>query len=73
MFPFYYFSRQTFVRHPEIASAKHNRDFVMQQINDAVNAINGVAQGTGDGDGMPYQEIGALARALEDLLVSKCV
>ena len=62
--------QQAFVRHPEVASAKHNRDFVMKQISDAVKAISGVAQAVGESTPSPFEEAGALAKALTDLLVS---
>lgn len=57
------------MRHPEVASTKHNRDFVMKQISDAVKAISGVAQSVGESDPSPFEQIGALAKALTDLLV----
>ncbi len=66
MFPFF----QAYVRHPEIVSTKHNRDFVLKQINDAVNAISGVAQSVGDSEPSPFEQAGALAKALSAMLVS---
>ena len=60
---------QAFINHPEVASTKHNRDFVMKQISDAVKAISGVAQSVGDSDPSPFEEAGALAKALSALLV----
>ena len=60
---------QAFVNHPEVASAKHNRDFVLKQISDAVSAISGVAQSVGDSEPSPFEQIGALAKALGNLLV----
>ena len=60
---------QAYVNHPEVASTKHNRDFVMKQISDAVKAISGVAQSVGESDPSPFEEAGALAKALSALLV----
>ncbi len=60
------------MRHPEIVSTKHNRDFVLKQINDAVNAISGVAQSVGDSEPSPFEQAGALAKALSAMLVSDC-
>ena len=41
----------------------------MKQISDAVKAISGVAQAVGESDPSPFEEAGALAKALSALLV----
>ena len=64
------FFLQAYVRHPEVASAKRNRDFVMRQMTEAVNAISGAAQAAGASDPHPLQTPGALAAALDDFDVS---
>ena len=61
---------QAFVRHPELAPAKSNRDFVLQQVTDAVNTISGVAQATGQSEPNPYEGAGELASALDEFDVS---
>ena len=60
---------KVYVRHPELAAAKANRDFVFRQVCEAVNTISDVAQGRGGG-GHPYDGPGELAAALNDLDVS---
>lgn len=70
---FLYFSslHQAYVRHPELAAAKANRDFVFKQVCEAVNTISDVAQGKATGAGqMPYEGPGELASALDDFDVS---
>lgn len=62
---------QAYVRHPELAAAKANRDFVFKQVCEAVNTISDVAQGKATGAGqMPYEGPGELASALDDFDVS---
>ena len=64
------FHTQAYVRHPELAAAKSNRDFVLQQVTDAVNTISGVAQATGQSEPNPYEGAGELAAALNEFDVS---
>ncbi|KAK3704830.1 hypothetical protein QZH41_005032 [Actinostola sp. cb2023] len=59
-------SSKAYVRHPEVASAKANRDFVIQQMNEAVRSISGTAQATGPSEPHPLEMPGALAAALDD-------
>lgn len=59
-------SSKAYVRHPEVASAKANRDFVMKQMSEAVNAISGATQATGTSGPHPLETPGALASALDD-------
>lgn len=60
---------QAYVRHPELAPAKSNRDYAYQQLVDAVNTISGVAQASGASDAHPYEGAGELASALDELMV----
>ncbi|XP_015125898.1 catenin alpha isoform X3 [Diachasma alloeum] len=58
---------KVYVRHPELAAAKANRDYVLKQVCEAVNTINDVAQGKVPADGQhPYDGPGELAAALDD-------
>jgi catenin alpha len=57
---------QTYVRHPELAAARANRDYVLQEVCDAVNTISGVAQATGQSEPNPYEGAGELAAALDE-------
>jgi hypothetical protein len=59
-------SCQAYVRHPELAAARANRDFVLKQVCDAVNTISGVAQASGTSSAQPYESSGELAAALND-------
>jgi len=56
-----------YVRHPELAAAKANRDYVFKQVCEAVNTISDVAQGKGPAVSQhPYDGPGELAAALDD-------
>ncbi|XP_039282476.1 catenin alpha isoform X4 [Nilaparvata lugens] len=58
---------KVYVRHPELAAAKANRDYVFKQVCEAVNTISDVAQGKGPGAPQnPYDGPGELAAALDD-------
>ncbi|XP_057668579.1 catenin alpha isoform X1 [Diorhabda carinulata] len=58
---------KVYVRHPELAAAKANRDYVLKQVCEAVNTINDVAQGrTPQPACGPYDGPGELAAALDD-------
>ncbi len=62
---------QAYVRHPELAAARANRDYVLKQVCDAVNTIGGVAQATGQTDPNYSPEgAGELAAALDEFDVS---
>lgn len=62
---------KVYVRHPELAAAKANRDYVLKQVCEAVNTINDVAQGrTPQPASGPYDGPGELAAALDDFDVS---
>lgn len=57
---------QAYVRHPELAEARANRDFVLKQVCDAVSTISGAAQAAGAATVHPYESSGELAAALND-------
>ncbi|XP_069672859.1 catenin alpha isoform X1 [Periplaneta americana] len=58
---------KVYVRHPELAAAKANRDYVFKQVCEAVNTISDVAQGKGPTVPQhPYDGPGELAAALDD-------
>lgn len=61
---------QAYVRHPELASARANRDYAYQQVKNAIDKISGVAQASGQSDAHPYEGAGELASALDELMVS---
>ncbi|XP_065218563.1 catenin alpha isoform X3 [Planococcus citri] len=60
---------KVYVRHPELAAAKENRDYVLKQVCKAVNTISEVAQGDKRRQTMlenTYDGPGELAAALDD-------
>lgn len=58
---------KVYVRHPELAAAKANRDYILKQVCEAVNTISDVAQGrTPQPSQNPYDGPGELAAALDD-------
>ncbi|XP_069140338.1 catenin alpha-2-like isoform X1 [Argopecten irradians] len=59
---------KAYIRHPELAPARENRDFSYRQLVDAVNTISGVAQASGASDAHPYDGAGELAAALDELM-----
>lgn len=61
------------MRHPELAAARSNRDYVIQQVSDAVSTISGVAQATGSSQPNPYEGAGELAAALDEFDVSTII
>lgn len=65
---------KVYVRHPELAAAKANRDYVFKQVCEAVTTISDVAQGKGPQVPQnPYDGPGELAAALDDFDVSLSV
>uniref|UniRef100_A0A0B7AJ53 Catenin alpha n=1 Tax=Arion vulgaris TaxID=1028688 RepID=A0A0B7AJ53_9EUPU len=58
---------KVYVRHPELAAARANRDYAYKQLCDAVNVISDVAQASGQSDAHPYEGQGELAAALNEL------
>ncbi|XP_037295648.1 catenin alpha isoform X1 [Manduca sexta] len=60
---------KVYVRHPELAAAKANRDYVLRAVCTAVDAIAGVARGRAapnNGTNRPVEGPGELAQALDD-------
>nr|XP_022914685.1 catenin alpha isoform X3 [Onthophagus taurus] len=58
---------KVYVRHPELAAAKANRDYVLKQVCEAVNTISDVAQGRTPQPTQPtYEGPGELAAALDE-------
>lgn len=58
---------KVFVRHPELAAAKDNHEFIFRQVCEAVQTISDVAQGKSVGFGQtPFDGPGELAAALDD-------
>ncbi|XP_074643646.1 catenin alpha-2-like [Tubulanus polymorphus] len=57
---------KAYIRHPELAAARSNRDYAYKQVCDAVNTIHGVAEATGQSEAHPYEGIGELAAALDE-------
>ncbi|XP_045509176.1 catenin alpha [Colias croceus] len=61
---------KVYVRHPELAAAKANRDFVLRAVCSAVDTISAVAQGrptpNGGTNRVPVEGPGELAQALDD-------
>lgn len=60
---------EAYLCHPEVASAKKNRDLVMKEISEAIRTISGVAQFVGESDQSPFEQAGPLAKALSEVLV----
>jgi len=57
---------KAYVRHPELAAAKANRDYVLRQVCEAVNTISDVAQGKTTSGISTFEGTGELAAALDD-------
>ncbi|KAL0808775.1 hypothetical protein ABMA28_012455 [Loxostege sticticalis] len=61
---------KVYVRHPELAAAKANRDYVLRCVCSAVDTISAVAQGrhtpANGGNRPPVEGPGELAQALDD-------
>ena len=60
---------KAYVRHPELAAAKANRDYVLRQVCEAVNTISDVAQGI-EGSINTFEGNGELSTALDEF--DKC-
>ena len=58
------------VTHPDVATTKKNRDYVIKQVASAVATIAGVAQAVGESQRHSYEEVGYLAKAFHELNVS---
>merc|ERR1719414_2565675 len=57
---------KAYVRHPELAAAKANRDYVLRQVCEAVNTISDVAQGKVTSGISTFEGTEELAAALDD-------
>lgn len=57
---------KAYVRHPELAAAKENRDYVLRQVCEAVHTISDVAQGKFRPGVNTFEGQGELAAALDD-------
>merc|ERR1712013_219572 len=57
---------KAYVRHPELAAAKANRDYVLRQVCEAVSTISHVAQGKVTSGISTLEGTGKLAAALDD-------
>ena len=58
---------KAYVRHPELAAAKANRDYVLRQVCEAVHTISQVAQGQAPATGQSsFEGPGELAAAMDD-------
>ncbi|XP_053211286.1 catenin alpha-like [Panonychus citri] len=58
---------KVFVRHPELSSAKENRDFIFRQVCEAVNTVRDVAKGNKPKNMTDSYDIpGEMATALDD-------
>ena len=62
---------QAYVRFPEIASAKANRDFVVAQLCKAIKAISSTVAEEGVSKPHPFEKPGILGSAIEQLKVSQ--
>lgn len=58
---------KAYVRHPELAAARANRDYAYKQVCDAIKAISDITQASGPSDAHPYEGAGELAAALDEL------
>ncbi|BFY98742.1 hypothetical protein BsWGS_01782 [Bradybaena similaris] len=58
---------KAYMRHPELAAARANRDYAYRQLCEAVNVISDVAQASGQAGVHPYEGPGELAAALDEL------
>ncbi|XP_014661382.1 PREDICTED: catenin alpha-like [Priapulus caudatus] len=57
---------KAYIRHPELAPAKENRDYVYREVCEAVNAISEIAQAPGESEASELEKAGVLASALDD-------
>ena len=58
---------KAYVRHPELAAAKANRDYVLRQVCEAVHTISQVAKGQAPAAGQSsFEGPGELAAAMDD-------
>lgn len=66
-----YTASQAFLRHPDVAATRANRDYVFKQVQEAIGGISSAAQATSPGDEKHgHAGIGELAAALNEFDVS---
>ncbi|XP_039272069.2 catenin alpha-2-like [Styela clava] len=63
-----YTSSQAYLRHPEVAAAKANRDYVFRRVEEALGRISDTVQATGESHPRPEEGTGELAYALDEFL-----
>uniref|UniRef100_A0A8C7VM89 Catenin alpha-2 n=1 Tax=Oncorhynchus mykiss TaxID=8022 RepID=A0A8C7VM89_ONCMY len=62
-----YTASQAFLRHPDVAATRANRDYVFKQVQEAIGGISSAAQATSPGDEKHgHAGIGELAAALNE-------
>lgn len=68
-----YTASQAFLRHPDVAATRANRDYVFKQVQEAIAGISNAAQATSPTDeNKGHTGIGELAAALNEFDVSVC-
>lgn len=68
-----YTASQAFLRHPDVAATRANRDYVFKQVQEAIGGISSAAQATSPTDEKHgHAGIGELAAALNEFDVSHC-
>lgn len=66
-----YTASQAFLRHPDVAATRANRDYVFKQVQEAIAGISNAAQATSPTEeGKGHTGIGELAAALNEFDVS---
>lgn len=67
-----YTASQAFLRHPDVAATRANRDYVFKQVQEAIGGISSAAQATSPTDEKHgHAGIGELAAALNEFDVSR--
>ncbi|XP_057306663.1 catenin alpha-2-like isoform X2 [Hydractinia symbiolongicarpus] len=56
------------LKHPEVESAYNNKELVFKEVKHALSKIADTAQAVGRGERHPFEEIGFLANALDELM-----
>lgn len=69
-----YTASQAFLRHPDVAATRANRDYVFKQVQEAIGGISSAAQASSPTDDKHgHAGIGELAAALNEFDVSQKV
>lgn len=69
-----YTASQAFLRHPDVAATRANRDYVFKQVQEAIGGISSAAQASSPTDEKHgHAGIGELAAALNEFDVSQKV